>query len=228
MQQENKNIKNKGHFRTPLSGIYNACRCKIKKNCLLNKCVEDPRTLQASFPARVTSNFNHAPRPSSPRSVGMRGIGAGPHGCPAKKSCGIMPYVVRHGFTLIELLVVVLIIGILAAVALPQYQKAVKKARAVEAITNLKAILRAQHAFYLANGSYANDLTALDIEFPSGYYRYYCHHNTTDCYAVPVDGSWPRFEFEATRRWCRGTEEECKPFSHSLDPDFSGGYWIMD
>ncbi len=72
----------------------------------------------------------------------------------------------NQAFTLIELLVVVLIIGILAAIAVPQYQKAVGKSKAQQAVIITKAIADAQQEYYLQNGTYANNLDDLTISIP--------------------------------------------------------------
>ncbi|WP_424244838.1 prepilin-type N-terminal cleavage/methylation domain-containing protein [Elusimicrobium posterum] len=68
------------------------------------------------------------------------------------------------GFTLIELLVVVLIIGILAAIALPQYTKAVERSRSVEAVSILKALGEAGERYYLQTGTVSHDPDDFDIE----------------------------------------------------------------
>ncbi len=76
----------------------------------------------------------------------------------------------KTGFTLIELLVVVLIIGILSAVALPQYQKAVAKSRFATLKPIAKAIKDAQEYYYNEHGYYATsaELEKLPIAIPEG------------------------------------------------------------
>lgn len=80
----------------------------------------------------------------------------------------------KKGFTLIELLVVVLIIGILASVALPQYKKAVMKSRLTNAVTHINAAKKALSLYVLANGyaihtsSGSNPDIDLDIDLYNG------------------------------------------------------------
>ena len=70
------------------------------------------------------------------------------------------------GFTLIELLVVVLIIGILAAIAVPQYQKTVWKSRAAQLLLAVKDLRKAQNLYYVANNTYPEKISELDVDWP--------------------------------------------------------------
>ena len=69
----------------------------------------------------------------------------------------------KRGFTLLELLVVVLIIGIFAGIALPQYRLAVDKTKMTQLITFANSVKQAQQRYYLVNGSYADNWNDIDI-----------------------------------------------------------------
>ncbi len=80
-----------------------------------------------------------------------------------QNSVGMSPLSHNGGFTLIELLVVVLIIGILAAGAGPQYRKAVSKAQATQLLISLDAIIKSYRIYNLSNGEFPTSMDDLDL-----------------------------------------------------------------
>ncbi len=96
------------------------------------------------------------------------------------------------GFTLIELLVVVLIIGILAAVAVPQYQKAVEKSKASQAVTLLDSLGKSMEVYRLANGVYPSKFEQMDVDFSAwtGNESWLDDNNTSYVQDVRSNGDW--------------------------------------
>ncbi|NEP16138.1 MAG: prepilin-type N-terminal cleavage/methylation domain-containing protein [Leptolyngbya sp. SIO4C1] len=78
------------------------------------------------------------------------------------------------GFTLIELLVVIVVLGILSAIALPSFLAQASKAKQAEGRTYVGAMNRAQQAYYLENGRFANnlDLLGTGLSSQTKYYDY--------------------------------------------------------
>jgi type IV pilus assembly protein PilA len=78
----------------------------------------------------------------------------------------------NEGFTLIELLVVIIIVGVLAAIALPSFLNQIGKARGSEAKSNIGTINRSQQAFRLENNTFASALGSLDAKVSGKFYSY--------------------------------------------------------
>ena len=129
-----------------------------------------------------------------------------------------------EAFTLIELLVVVLIIGILAAVALPQYQKAVDKSRATELLVQGQAILAAQHRHYLATNQWTSDAEILDLDLPK---TWSCTQG--QCQSSTMSGAQIRFEISTyfgsanPSMWCLVVTNNSR--GKKLCESFGGKYY---
>jgi prepilin-type N-terminal cleavage/methylation domain-containing protein len=76
----------------------------------------------------------------------------------------------RKGFTLVELAVVIIIIGILAAFAVPRFLDSVERSKAGEAFNYLSAVRSAQERYQVRQGTYASDIADLDIQMPAPKY----------------------------------------------------------
>ena len=125
--------------------------------------------LVASFPSVVVGNLSLFKKGNDNNGSPTKFLGDDNNNIAREGRAANTFHTATAGFTLIELLVVVLIIGILSAVAVPQYQVAVLKSRYAQSQILADAFFRAEELYFLANGTYTLDFTDLDIDYPVGW-----------------------------------------------------------
>ena len=92
-----------------------------------------------------------------------------------------MPSLQRRGFTLIELLIVVVIIGVLAAIAVPKFQNTKGKANAASLRADLRNLITAQEAYFYDNSAYTSEVTDLNLRVTTG---------VTITFGTATQGGW--------------------------------------
>jgi len=102
----------------------------------------------------------------------------------------------KKGFTLLEVLIVVIIIGILASIAMPQYIAAIEKSRSAEAVTNIGSLKTSVDRYWYQKGTITDDPNDLDIDNPNS--------ATNKQYSYAIDptgttGSVRKYTITATR-----------------------------
>lgn len=148
------------------------------------------------------------------------------------------------GFTLVELLVVVLIIGILAAVAVPKYMLAVRKTKAAAALAFLEKLNEAQTLYFLANGAYPTSLADLDITPPViKPYSFSLENGGFTVRAHPGYGlspfpilyaygahSWPHYGHLVNQRYCiggnDGSADVCRALGGRQDATYAYRFYL--
>jgi prepilin-type N-terminal cleavage/methylation domain-containing protein len=137
-----------------------------------------------------------------------------------------MPVQRTHGFTLVEILIVVVILGILAAIVVPQFSSASESARQASFITNVKSFADATELYRVHYGTYPDDASTGNL--PTGLDRWIREDDWTSI--TPIGGSWDNERNDTGGYACavgvhfdgRGTTQD-DAFMQQIDETFDDG-----
>ena len=99
----------------------------------------------------------------------------------------------RKGFSLVELSIVVIIIGVLAAFGIPRMLRNIERSKAAEAFKYLASVRAAQERYQAQHGTYADELTSLDIQLPPPKYFNFCDHVLHKGQSGSFEDSWKMY-----------------------------------